>query len=186
MTPRPFILLDRDGTINVEREYLSRPDQVELLPEAAHGLRHMQALGFGLVVVTNQSGVGRGFFNESSLAEIHNRLSNLLLAETVRLDGIYYCPHTPHDQCICRKPLTGLVEMAARNLHFDSRQCVVIGDKPCDIELGRNLHATTVLVRTGYGADIAKDTTLRPDYVADNLYEAALLIQSKLVRGDGS
>src|SRR4051794_39513886 len=95
MSRQRFVLLDRDGTINVEHHYLSRPEQVELLPEAARGLRHMQSLGLGLVVITNQSGIGRGYFNEIRLTQIHQRLLDLLAAEQVRLSAIYYCPHTP-------------------------------------------------------------------------------------------
>src|SRR5689334_23644857 len=169
MSTQRFILLDRDGTINVERKYLSSPEQVELLPEAARGLRLMQSLGFGLVVVTNQSGIGRGYFDEFRLAEIHNRLNDLLQSEGVRLSGIYHCPHTPADNCPCRKPLTGLVESAAKILHFDPQQCVMIGDKPCDIELGQNLQVNSILVRTGYGADFAQEAAVKPDYVVDNL-----------------
>ena len=100
-----FVVLDRDGTINVERHYLSHPDQVELIANAALGLAALNTLGLGLIVVTNQSGVGRGMFDVARLDAIHARLRDLLAAEGVRLDGIYYCPHLPDAGCRCRKPL---------------------------------------------------------------------------------
>jgi D-glycero-D-manno-heptose 1,7-bisphosphate phosphatase len=114
---RPFAILDRDGTIIHERHYLSEPSQVELLPGAAAGLRQLRALGFGLVIVTNQSGLSRGFFDWTRLSQIHARLSQLLAAEDVRLDGIFVCPHLPEHDCRCRKPRPALVTRAAAALH---------------------------------------------------------------------
>ncbi len=180
MSPRRFVLLDRDGTINVDCHYLSRPEQVELLPGAARGLYHLQKLGMGLAVITNQSAIGRGYFDQAQLHRIHQRLADLLGTEQVQLDGIYYCPHVPADECDCRKPRIGLVEQASRDLDFDPRQSFVIGDKTCDIELGKNLGVVTILVRTGYGLDTEKETTLKPDYVVNNLFDAAQLIQGLL------
>lgn len=171
-----FVLLDRDGTINVERHYLSHPDQVELIRNAARGLAALSQLGLGLIVVTNQSGVGRGLFDIARLDEIHARLRELLAAEGVRLDGIVYCPHLPEDGCRCRKPLAGLVEDAARDHGFRPEECFVIGDKPCDIELGRTIGATTFLVRTGYGSQVAAENTALADYVVDDLWDAAQVI----------
>src|SRR5258708_37609783 len=178
MTPRHFVLLDRDGTINFERHYLSDPQQVELLPDAARGLRLMQGLGLGLLVVTNQSGLARGYFDEACLKQIHLRLSELLAAEQVHLDGIFYCPHHPDDHCSCRKPGTALAHAAVQQFGFELTQCFVVGDKVCDIDFGRRLSATTLLVRTGYGA-----ATLgaEPAYTVDNLYEAALIMQRRLL-----
>ena len=177
-----FVLLDRDGTINVERHYLSDPEQVELLPNAARGLAEMAGLGLGLAVVTNQSGLGRGYFDAARLAQIHDRLRTLLReAAAVELDGIYCCPHLPEDDCACRKPRTGLIDQAARELQFLPSAAFVIGDKACDIELGRAAGATTLLVRTGYGAQAAADGAVRPDYIVDDLCAAARVIQQLLV-----
>ena len=178
MARRNFVALDRDGTIIVERGYLSSPDQVELLPGAGAGLRAMRGLGLGLVIVTNQSAVGRGYFDLARLEEIHGRLRELLLAVGVELDGIYVCPHTPADGCSCRKPLPGLLLQASRELGFDPAGAFVIGDKPCDIELGRGVGATTILVRTGYGAEHEAAGTVAPDHVADDLVAAAEFISS--------
>ena len=100
---RRFVILDRDGTICAERHYLSRPDQVELLPGAARGLRALRRLDLGLIVVTNQSGIGRGYFGEADLRAVHAQLRRLLAAEQIALDGVYCCPHLPEDECGCRK-----------------------------------------------------------------------------------
>jgi histidinol-phosphate phosphatase family domain/HAD-superfamily hydrolase, subfamily IIIA len=180
MKRRRFVLLDRDGTIIVERHYLSDPRQIEFLPGAVTGLRHMLGMGLGLVVVTNQSAVGRGFFDEAHLNLIHRRLYELLEAEGIHLEGIYFCPHTSEDDCCCRKPRPGLIKRAAKELDFDLHASFVIGDKPADIELGRQVRATTFLVRTGYGAEFADDPAVNPHYVADDLSAAAQTIQSLL------
>ena len=180
MKRRRFVLLDRDGTIIIERHYLSDPRQIEFLPGAVTGLRHMLRMGLGLVVVTNQSAVGRGFFDEAHLELIHRHLRELLKVEGIHLEGIYFCPHTPESNCSCRKPRPGLVEQAAKELDFDLHASFVIGDKPADIELGRQVRATTFLVRSGYGAEFADDPAVNPDYVADDLTAAAQTIKSLL------
>jgi D-glycero-D-manno-heptose 1,7-bisphosphate phosphatase len=167
-----YVILDRDGTIIEERHYLSDPDEVRLLPNASAGLRRMRAAGWGLLVVTNQSAVGRGKFTEARLAEIHARMEALLLAEGVQLDGIYYCPHTPEDRCLCRKPATGLVERAAGGLGFNPAACVVIGDKRCDMDLGHRVGAKTILVRTGYGAREEEAGLAGADAIVDDLLAA--------------
>lgn len=182
MKQRPFAVLDRDGTVNVERHYLADPAQLELLPNAASGLRELSAMGFGLVVVTNQSAVNRGFFDMSQLNLIHTRLHRLLEAEGVRLDGIYFCPHTPDEGCQCRKPRPGLINLAAQELGFDPKAGLVIGDKACDIELGRLVGATTVLVRTGYGVTVGDE--IKPDYVVDDLRGAARIARRLLAKAE--
>jgi D-glycero-D-manno-heptose 1,7-bisphosphate phosphatase len=180
MAKRRFVLLDRDGTIIVERGYLSLPEQVELLPGAAEGLRLLRRLGLGLVVVSNQSAIGRGFFDESRLEAIHRRLRELLKAEGVELDAIYFCPHLPDAGCSCRKPETGLVQQAAREYDFDPAQSFVIGDKECDIELGRRVGAVTILVQTGYGTEVAARNATKPDYVEKDLRTVAVRIERLL------
>ena len=177
MKQRQFVVLDRDGTIIVDRDYLSDPSQIEFLPGAVRGLRLLLKMGLGLVVLTNQSAVGRGFFDEAQLDLVHRRLRELLKAEGVQLGGIYFCPHTPEDGCSCRKPNPGLIERAAKDLDFDLRASFVIGDKAADVEMGRRVGATTFLVRTGYGTECVNDPTVNPDDVADNLWVAAQTIQ---------
>jgi len=176
MTRRRFVVLDRDGTIIVERHHLSDPLQVELIPGAASGLRQLAAMGFGLVVATNQSVVGRGIIGQDILDAIHQRMSELLQEENVSLQGVFSCPHAPEDDCPCRKPKPGLMTLAAQQLDFDPQDSLVIGDKACDIEFGQRVGATTFLVRTGYGAQLAGETTNPPRFVVDNLEEAACVI----------
>ena len=180
---RRFVLLDRDGTINVERHYLSDPDQVELLAGALRGLARMTALGLGLAVVTNQSGVSRGLFDRGRLDQIHERLKSLLATDGVALDGLFVCPHHPDDGCPCRKPKPGLVLQAAAELDFSPAETFVIGDKECDLELGHRVGAFTILVTTGYGRTlVASRTGLRPHAVASDLEQAAAIIERHLVR----
>lgn len=177
---RRFVVLDRDGTIIVEKHYISEPAGVELVPGAAQALSQLGKMDLGLIIITNQSGIGRGYFDENRLDLLHQRMGDLLEAEEVRLDGIFFCPHTPDDDCRCRKPRPLLLELAAEELGFDPKACFVIGDKASDIELGQNVGATTFLVSTGYGAQVAKDKTAYPDYAVDGLLEAAQVIQGLL------
>jgi D-glycero-D-manno-heptose 1,7-bisphosphate phosphatase len=177
----PVAIFDRDGTINYERHYISDPDQVELLPGSAAGMRLLQLAGYRLVIVTNQSGLARGYFNSQRLAAIHRRLLDLLSREGISIDGVYHCPHHPSDDCACRKPRSGMVERAARELDFDPSGAILFGDKPCDIELGRAVGAFTVLVSTGYGANFQSQAYEADMYAAD-IEQAAVA----LVGGHGS
>ncbi|MET0500401.1 MAG: HAD family hydrolase [Candidatus Binatia bacterium] len=183
---RPFVVLDRDGTIIVERHYLSDPGQIELLPGSIRGLRLMLEMGLGLVMITNQSAVGRALFDEARLDLIHRRLRDLLGAEQIRLEGIYYCPHLPEDDCPCRKPRPGLIELAGRQLDFDLPRSFVVGDKAADIEMGRRVSATTFLVRTGYGAEVAADPDVHADYVVDDLWAVAQTIRRLVATPESS
>jgi D-glycero-D-manno-heptose 1,7-bisphosphate phosphatase len=180
MRPRRFVLLDRDGTLMVEKHYLSDPEGVELIPGAAAALRRLAQRGLGLAVITNQSGVGRGYFDLVRLAEIHRRLEQLLAREGVRLDGIFFCPHHPDAGCACRKPRTELVERASRLLDFDPSRAFVVGDLPSDVALARALDATSVLVRTGHGARTEADGEAAPDHTVADLPAAAALIEHLL------
>lgn len=179
MRLRRFVLLDRDGTLIVERDYLARAEEVELLPNTARGLRLLNQLGLGLAVLTNQSGIGRGYFDQAALDAIHARLQQLLANEGVSLAGIYVCPHVQEDGCACRKPEPGLAQRCAAELNFDPAASFVIGDKPCDIDLGRRLGATTFLVRTGYGARNEREG-LKADYIVDDVLAAAHIIRTLL------
>jgi D-glycero-D-manno-heptose 1,7-bisphosphate phosphatase len=172
---RRFIVLDRDGTIIEEREYLSDPAQVRLIPGVGTTLRELREIGFGLVVITNQSAVGRGFFDEARLAQVHQRLKDLLSREGVQLDGLYVCPHKPDDDCDCRKPKLGLLQKASKDLGFRLEDSIVIGDKACDIEMGHAAGALTFLVRTGYGAQFENEVAA--DFVVDDLAAATASIR---------
>jgi D-glycero-D-manno-heptose 1,7-bisphosphate phosphatase len=174
---RRYVLLDRDGTINAERHYLADPDGLALLPNALAGLRRMMELGLGLVVISNQSGVSRGYIEPTALTAIHERLRFLLAEGGVVLDGIYVCPHTDADNCACRKPKPGLVQQAAAQLGFDPGKAFVIGDKACDIDLGRAVGATTLLVRTGYGSQVGAAVEEHADHIVSDLLSAAQVLE---------
>ncbi|MGE5548219.1 MAG: D-glycero-beta-D-manno-heptose 1,7-bisphosphate 7-phosphatase [Solirubrobacterales bacterium] len=176
---RRYVLVDRDGTINVDKHYLSDPDGLELIPGAAEGLRLLTEKGFGIAVLTNQSGVARGYFGAEQLERIHARLKEMLAEQGVQVAGIYICPHGPDDDCTCRKPLPGMVEQAVAELGFDPREAFMIGDKQADVDLGKAVGATAILVRTGYGAETeakGKAKAKAADYVVDDLRQAADLI----------
>lgn len=172
----PTVLLDRDGTIIADKHYLSDPGGVELLPNAVQGLERMRDNGWQLAVVSNQSGVGRGYFTEKDVHRVNARLTELLHPLGVTLH-YYHCPHDPAENCDCRKPAPGMLLFAAADLGFTPAECVVIGDKPCDVDLGRGVNATSILVRTGKGA--ASEGKCEPDFVADDLLQAALWIEER-------
>ena len=165
-----FALLDRDGTLIKEKNYLRDPDQLELIPGAAAALKRLQNGGWGICVVTNQSGIARGYFDLEQLQRVHRRLADELAMYDVVLDGIYICPHSPQDGCHCRKPSPGMIDQAVAVHGFDPRQAWVVGDKEVDIGLGHAAGAKSILVRTGYGKSYESETTA--DLVADDLSEA--------------
>jgi D-glycero-D-manno-heptose 1,7-bisphosphate phosphatase len=167
--PDRYLLLDRDGTLIVEKNYLSNPDEVEVIPGAAQALKRFQGDGWRIAVLTNQAGIGRGLYKVEDMERVHVRLRSLLSADGVIIDGFYACPHHPADDCRCRKPSPGLVEQAVADLGFDPAEAVIVGDKACDIELGRAVGAKTVLVRTGYGLIEETNPDLKPDFVIDSL-----------------
>jgi D-glycero-D-manno-heptose 1,7-bisphosphate phosphatase len=171
MPIKPYAFLDRDGTVIVEKNYLADPDGVELLPGAAAGMRCLVELGYGLILVTNQAGVGRGYFGEEAVRAVNGRLVELLAAEGLVLDGIYYCPHHPDAGCECRKPKPGMIRQAQSEFPVDMARSVMVGDKPSDIELGRAVGLRTILVETGYGAEHGADTGA--DAVVQDLLAAA-------------
>jgi D-glycero-D-manno-heptose 1,7-bisphosphate phosphatase len=179
-TARRFVLLDRDGTINVEHSYISDPDLIELYPGAGAALRRLRQMGFGLVVVTNQSAIGRGYFDLSAVERVNQRFRALLAADDVTVDGIYICPHAPEEDCACRKPQPGLVEQAVAEHGFDPREAFMIGDKSGDIGLARAVGAVAILVRTGHGARTEAERSCNPDVVVDDLPAAVAWIERTL------
>jgi D-glycero-D-manno-heptose 1,7-bisphosphate phosphatase len=181
---RRFALLDRDGTIIVERTYLDDPEQVELIPGAPAAIvRLREELGLGVVVVTNQAQVGRGLLRPERLREVHARLETLLAAEGAHLDGLFVCPHAPEDGCACRKPAPGMALEAAARFGFDLTQAFVVGDLPSDMGLGRAVGATTIFVLTGHGADELPAAAGLADHVADDLPAAVAIIAALVADG---
>jgi len=150
---RRAIFLDRDGTINREVNYLSDPSQIELLPGAAETIAYWNSHNWMVVLVTNQAGVGRGYFPTSAVEAVHQKLQAVLAERGARLDGIYFCPHSTDDACSCRKPNSRLFVTASRELGIDLKRSFLIGDKLTDVMPARELGAKAILVRTGYGEE---------------------------------
>lgn len=178
----PAVFLDRDGTIIVEKNYLSDPDQVALLHGAAEGLRAMSNSSFLLVVVSNQSGVGRGYFSIEQARAVERRVASLLADEGVAIAGWYMCPHAPDENCSCRKPLPGLIHAAVHDLDIDPTRSFVIGDKRSDIDLAAAVGAKGVLVTTGHGyldIDYARSVSVP---VCRDLVEASEEVARHLAR----
>ncbi|MGO8990584.1 MAG: D-glycero-beta-D-manno-heptose 1,7-bisphosphate 7-phosphatase [bacterium] len=178
------VFLDRDGTINEEMGYVNHVERFHLLPRVGQAIRLLNERGWKAVVITNQSGVARGYFQESLIHEIHQRMQDLLKKEGAHLDGIYYCPHHPdvgvfpyRQKCRCRKPATGLIEDAVKELDLDPSASYVVGDRGMDIEFGRQVGAKAILVLTGYGKGeweyFRTQWKVTPNYVAEDLFEAA-------------
>ncbi|MBI5826741.1 MAG: HAD family hydrolase [Deltaproteobacteria bacterium] len=169
---RAVVLLDRDGTINIDYGYLSDPSNVVLIEGAAEALRRLNDRGIKAVVVSNQSGVNRGYFTDEDVSAVNRRLSELLGEHGARMDGIYYCPHRPDEECGCRKPKAGLFMKAAKEQGIDAGLLYVVGDKASDVELARNIEARSVLVLTGNGPEELKKLLSPPDFVASGISEA--------------
>ena len=146
MTNRQVVVLDRDGTINVDRHYLSDAAELEFARGAVAGLQKLSAAGCRLVIITNQSGVGRGYFDLPQLENIHDALRRMLREIGVEIEKIYVCPHAPTDACQCRKPEPGLMELAAKELNFDPAFAFVIGDKESDVQFGLRCGAKAILI----------------------------------------
>ena len=179
---RPAVFLDRDGTVIEERGYLDRLDLIELFPWSAEAIRLLNGAGYAVVIVTNQAGIARGFFDEAFVRSAHAHLDGLLRARGAVVDGYYYCPHHPDGRvdsyratCACRKPAAGMVYQAAADLDLDVTRSFVVGDKWLDIGLANTAGATGVLVRTGCagGEEPAPPTGAEPAAVMDTLLDAA-------------
>lgn len=187
---RRAIIMDRDGTICDEVGYVNHVDRLRLLPRSAEAIRRANDAGYQTVVVTNQAGVARGYFAEDLVEEVHDRLRSMLAASGARLDGIYYCPHHPEvgppayrKACDCRKPRPGMLHRARDEMGIDLPSSYVVGDSIRDVEAGRRVGATTVLVETGYGkgelAHPGAAWPARPDHVAGDLLDAIVWILAR-------
>ncbi len=172
------VFLDRDGTIVVERGYITVPGMIELLPGVAEAIVRLRAGGWKVFVATNQGCVGKGMITEEELGTINFRMLSMLGAEGAQLDGIYVCPHHPNGtvpdyaiECDCRKPRPGLLERAASENDLDLSQCFMIGDHLRDLEAARSAGARGILVLTGHGHDTATQEH-GADHVAADLAAA--------------
>jgi D-glycero-D-manno-heptose 1,7-bisphosphate phosphatase len=170
------IFMDRDGTVSEEIGYMYHAGLYRLFPWTADAIRRINNAGFKAVLITNQSGVGRGLFAEATVHEVHEILRTELARAAAHLDAIYYCPHKPETGCECRKPLPGMLLKASADLNIDLTRSFMIGDRYIDIQTGLAAGARQVLVRTGDGAaeieKHARTSSIQPDFVADNLLDA--------------
>ena len=182
----PVIFLDRDGTINEEVHYLHRPEDLKILPGVPQAIRRFREAGYQVVVITNQAGIGRGYYTEKDLELLNRYLNQVLAEEQAHIDGFYFCPHHPEHgigkykkACRCRKPDIGMFEQAEKDFPVDKSRSYMIGDKLIDTQAGHNFGIRSVLVGTGYGAGLFKNqwdsrpVTADYDHYAENLMAAA-------------
>jgi len=165
------VFLDRDGTIAKDVHYCRRVEDFEILPTVPEAIKLLNENGFKVIVITNQSGIARGYFTEEILSKIHQKMINELSKYGAQIDAIYYCPHHPDDGCDCRKPKTALFHKAAKKFNIDFKSSYVVGDRQMDIDAGRALGCKTILVNTG--PEDRGEIIGLPDYTADNLLQAA-------------
>lgn len=140
------VFLDRDGTVIEDAHYPRDPERVRLVNGAAEALEQLQKAGFVLIIVSNQSGIGRGLVTQAEATAVHRRFTDVLAERGVQLDGAFYCPHAPGDRCRCRKPSPELLRRAAAQMSIDLKRSFVVGDKPSDIEAGQRAGCTAVLL----------------------------------------
>ena len=194
MTARPAIFIDRDGTLSEEVGYVNHVSRFKLFPFAVDAIRLVNRSPYLAVLVTNQAGVARGYFAESMVHEVHERVRRAMDAGGARLDAVYFCPHHPtagdepyRQDCDCRKPRPGLLHRAARELGVDLPRSYVVGDRRGDLELAWSVGATAVMVKTGYGRGELEHQAPAwprpPDIVADHLLDAVVRI---LGRGEAT
>jgi D-glycero-D-manno-heptose 1,7-bisphosphate phosphatase len=183
------VFLDRDGTIIEEVGYLDRPERVEFFPWTIDAIRALNRAGLGVFMVSNQSGIARGFFTDAVVDEIHRRMADMLAAGGAHIDAYYYCPHHPEGSvrelatvCACRKPARGLVDRAVTDFGVDPERSFVVGDRWLDVGLARTVGAKGVLVRTGYGDSEQHKPPqgVKADAIVDNLIAASSWILGRL------
>ncbi|MFH0911175.1 MAG: HAD family hydrolase [Planctomycetota bacterium] len=177
MKKRRIVFLDRDGTLNIDTGYISKPEELELLPKAVEGLKLLRPR-YAVAVVTNQSGVSRGLYSRADVEAVNARLVQLLAEKGVGFDHIEYCPHQKADECDCRKPQSGLLHKAAAALGLGLEGAWMVGDRSTDIETGEAVGARTILLPE---PPDAPPLVLEPDFLAEDLLEAARII----LREDG-
>ena len=167
------VFLDRDGTLIEEVDFLSRVEDMRLFASTAAALTRLHLAGYKLFVVTNQSGIARGYFGEADVQAIHDRLQADLGG---LISGFQFCPHMPDAGCRCRKPNVGMIDSSLKGSTVDASNSWMIGDKLLDIETGFNAGLRTALVRTGYGSKVADSLERQPDVIADDIGAAVDLI----------
>ncbi len=165
-TSKPAAFIDRDGTLVEEVNFLCRVEDLSVFSFTAAAVNMLKDSGFLVIVVTNQSGIGRKIYDEAAMHSIHDEMQKQL-GNTI--DAFYFCPHLPDDGCSCRKPNLGMLESACREFEIDLSRSWMIGDKKIDAETGFNAGIRTALVRTGYGSTHSSEINPSPDIIADDL-----------------
>ena len=184
------IFIDRDGTLNEDVGYISDPKEFRLFDFAPEAVRLINNSGFLVIVLTNQSGIARGFLTEEILGRLHDKMESELAHQGARIDRIYFCPHHPEIgeppykvDCDCRKPKSGLILQAATEMDVNLKKSYVVGDRYRDMEMGQAVGATGVLVLTGFGREEARtppaNRLQQPEHVAENLVEAVRWILNR-------
>ena len=163
---RRFALLDRDGTVVIDKVYLSDPGGLEFAPRVIEGMRLMRDAGLRFIMITNQSGIARGYFDEETLATIHRRLQEMLAEAGIDLEAIYYCPHGPSDACRCRKPEPGLVLDAMADFGFSAAEAVLIGDSEADMGAAMAAGVTGIRIASPAARETTAPSSAPDFYVA--------------------
>jgi D-glycero-D-manno-heptose 1,7-bisphosphate phosphatase len=153
--PHPAVFLDRDGTLNVEKDYLHKWQDWAWIPGAVDAIKRLNAAGYLVIVTSNQAGIARGYYRDAEVLDLHQHVDEDLTAQGGRIDAYYYCPHHPEHgevrECECRKPEPGMLLEAAREHDIDLSRSFMIGDKASDVEAGLAAGVIPILVLTGYG-----------------------------------
>ncbi len=173
------MFLDRDGTLIVDKHYLSDPGQVSLERDVVPGLSMLQGSGHPLIVLSNQSGIGRGLFSEADAQRVNARIAEVLRENGIDVLAWYMCPHAPEVPCECRKPSAGMALAASREWNLGLAGCYVIGDKRADLELADAIGGTGILVTTGHGSDSVDWAKANARPVVDTLLAAAQFIAAR-------
>ncbi|HID37900.1 MAG TPA: D-glycero-beta-D-manno-heptose 1,7-bisphosphate 7-phosphatase [Calditrichaeota bacterium] len=183
------VFLDRDGTINEEMGYINHISRFKIFEFVPEAIRILNKCGYKVIVVTNQSGVARGYFDEQLVKKVHKKLLDTVELAGARIDAIYYCPHHPKEgeppyriDCECRKPKTGMIQKATKAFKLDIGGSFMIGDRYKDVEFGRKADLRTIMVLTGYGKGEyryqKRQWKQMPDHICENLLEAAIWIKN--------
>lgn len=171
------VFLDRNGTINYDYGYVGKPEDFHLLEGVGEAIKIFNEMNIKVIVVSNQSGVARGFYTKEDVERVNEKMRKELSRFGAWIDGIYYCPHHPEDGCECRKPKSGLFKKAAEDFSLALNKCVVIGDKLSDIEVARNIGALPILVLTGHGEEERKKIKDESILIVSSLLEAAKMFK---------
>lgn len=162
-----FVLLDRDNTLNYDPGYLHEPRKVKLKENTIEGLKLLKQKRFKFIVISNQSGINRGYFDKKDVIKVNKKINDLLKQHNLNIEKFYFCPHTPNQNCSCRKPKIGLFKIAEKEFDISTNKSYMIGDKKSDILFGKKINLKTVLIDTNKSNDV------EADFKARDLLEAA-------------